>query len=209
MNKYLVEFIGTFFLVFTVGNVVIDPGAGNLAPLAIGGILVAIIFAGGHISGAHYNPAVTVAMFLRGRCEAQDVGPYVGSQIAAAAIASGVVQFLKGPEVAITPMELVAVPALVAELLATFALVYVILNVATAKGTEGNPFYGLAIGFTVMACAYSVGGVSSGVFNPAVAIGLSIMGLASWTNFWIYLVGNLVGAIAAVFVFRLVTGEPE
>ena len=83
------------------------------------------------------------------------------------------------------------VPALLAEFLFTFALVYVVLNVATAKGTEGNSFYGLAIGFTVVAGAYAVGSVSGGAFNPAVAVGGSIMNIFAWGNIWIYLVAQL------------------
>ena len=77
MNKYIVELIGTFFLVFTIGNVVIEPGAGPLAPLAIGAALMVMVYAGGHISGAHYNPAVTLAILIRGKCDAKDVAPYV------------------------------------------------------------------------------------------------------------------------------------
>lgn len=210
MNKYVVEFIGTFFLVFTIGSVVIEPGAGNLAPLAIGGALMGMVFAGGHISGAHYNPAITLAVFLRGKCDAKDVAPYIGAQITAAAAAAGVVLFLKGPQVSVQPIDLMAVlpKALLAEILFTFALAYVVLNVATAKGTEGNPFYGLAIGSTVMAGAFAVGGISGGVFNPAVAVGISVMGISSWGNIWVYLVANFVGAGLAVFVFKSLN-EPE
>jgi len=105
MNKYIVELIGTFFFVFTIGNVVIEPGAGALAPLAIGAILMTMIFAGGHISGAHYNPAVTLAVFLRGKCDAKDVGPYMVAQVVGAAAAAAAVLYLKGPAVEITAMN--------------------------------------------------------------------------------------------------------
>ena len=208
MNKYVVEFIGTFFLVFTIGNVVIDPGAGDLAPLAIGSVLMVMVFAGGHVSGAHYNPAVTLAVFLRGKCDAKDVGPYVGAQILAAALAASLVLFIKGPEAQIKAMDLTISKALVAELLFTFALAFVVLSVATAKGTEGNSFYGLAIGLTVMAGAFAVGGVSGGVFNPAVAVGISLMGLSTWADIWVYLVANFAGGAAAAFVFKFVN-PPE
>jgi aquaporin Z len=206
MNKYLVEFIGTFFLVFTIGNVVIEPGAGSLAPLAIGAVLMVMVFAGGHISGAHYNPAVTLAVFLRGKIDAKDVGPYIGSQLIAAVVAAGAVLFLKGPDVNIQPIDLSAnLPqAILAEILFTFALAFVVLNVATAKGTDGNSFYGLAIGFTVMAGAFAVGGISGGVFNPAVAVGISVMGISSWANIWVYLVANFAGAAIAAYVFKFV-----
>ena len=207
MNKYVVEFIGTFFLVFTIGNVVIEPGAGPLAPLAIGAVLMVMVFAGGHVSGAHYNPAVTLAVFLRGKCDAKDVGPYVVAQVVAAAVAAMLVLFLKGADANVQPMELAVPNALLAEVLFTYALAYVVLNVATAKGTDGNSFYGLAIGFTVMAGAFAVGGISGGVFNPAVAVGISVMGLSSWSNIWVYLVANCVGAALAAFVFKFTAGS--
>ena len=159
MKKYLVEFMGTFFLVLTIGSVVLAPNdAGALAPLAIGAVLMAMVFAGGHVSGAHYNPAVTVAVFLRGKCGAGDVPGYIVAQCAAAAAAALVVVFLKGAP-ATGPMQIDLARALVAEFFYTFALCSVVLNVATCRGTSGNSFYGLAIGFTVLAGAYSVGAI--------------------------------------------------
>jgi aquaporin Z len=138
MNKYVAEFIGTFFLVLTIGCTVIGHGAGPLAPLAIGSALMVMIFAGGHISGGHFNPAVTPGVWLCGKCEAKDVAPYMTFQIMGAVLAAAVVNFLKaGP--AVTPLQPATVPALLAESLFTFALVYVVLNVATAKGTSAIP----------------------------------------------------------------------
>ena len=210
MNKYVMEFVGTFFLVFAIGNAVIPPNdAGAMAPLAIGATLMVMIYAGGHICGAHYNPAVTIAVFLRGKCDAKDVAPYMIAQVGAAAVASFAVMFLKGPEAAVTAMAVSVPQALVAEILFTFALVFVILNVATAKGTEGNSFYGLAIGFTVLAGAYTVGPVSGGVFNPAVAVGISIMGISPWASIWIYLVANVIGAVIAAYTFKFVNGADD
>ena len=114
--------------------------------------------------------------------------------------------YLKGPDVVIMELDPAAnlIPVLLAEALFTFALAYVVLNVATAKGTEGNSFYGLAIGFTVMTGVFAVGGLSGGVFNPAVAVGISVMGLSNWSNIWIYLVANFVGAAIAACVFTFV-----
>jgi aquaporin Z len=201
MNKYVAEFIGTFFLVLTIGCTVVGNGAGTLAPLAIGSALMVMIFAGGHISGAHFNPAVTLGVWLRGKCEAKDVAPYMISQIVGAILAAFTVQFLKGGA-AVTPLQPVVLPALVAEFLFTFALVYVVLNTATAKGTSGNSFYGLAIGFTVLVGAFSVGNISGGAFNPAVAVGLSVMGLSSWPNIWIYLLAEFAGGAAAAGMFK-------
>jgi aquaporin Z len=201
MNKYLAEFVGTFFLVLTIGCTVINGGSGVIPPLAIGSALMVMIFAGGHISGGHYNPAVTLGVWLRGKCEAKDLAPYMIFQIMGAVLAALAVKLLKGGS-AVAPAHPATIPALLAEFLFTFALVYVVLNVATAKGTSGNSFYGLAIGFTVLAGAFSVGSISGGVFNPAVAVGISVMGLSSWANIWIYLVADFAGAAVAAGAFQ-------
>src|SRR5437899_10126356 len=95
MNKYVAELIGTFFLVLTIGCSVIGNGAGPLAPLAIGSALMVMIFAGGYISGGHFNPAVTLGVWLRGKCEGNDVAPYMTFQIVGAVLAAFVVRFLK------------------------------------------------------------------------------------------------------------------
>ena len=201
MAKYLTEFIGTFFFVSTIGYTVIAPGAGDMAPLAIGATLMVMIFAGGHVSGGHYNPAVTLAVFLRGRLPVADIIPYWIAQFAGAAVAALIVLFMKGnPE--IVPMQPDVARALVAEFLYTFALCYVVLNVATAKATAGNSFYGLAIGFTVLAAAYSVGPISGGAFNPAVAVGLTILKLVPLVTIWLYFVANLAAAACAALAFK-------
>jgi aquaporin Z len=203
MNKYITELVGTFFLVFTIGCTVIGTGAGALAPLAIGSALMVMIFAGGHISGGHYNPAVTFGVWMRGKCETKDVVPYMLFQVVGAVLAALAAKYLKGGG-ATAPMSPATMPALLAEFLFTFALVFVVLNVATAKGTSGNSFYGLAIGFTVMTGAFAVGNISGGVFNPAVAVGISMMGLSAWPNIWIYLVSEFVGGAVAALAFKTV-----
>ena len=210
MKKYLVEFIGTFFLTMTVGMTVIgaSAGASELAPLAIGSALMIMVYAGGHVSGGHYNPAVTLAVWLRGRCPASDVLPYWVAQILGALAASGVVFFLKDT-VKATPADITVGPALLAEFLGTFALAYVVLNVATAKGTAGNSNYGLAIGFTVMVMAYALGGISGGAFNPAVATGITVMHLEKTANFWIYIAGNLGGGALAAIAFKFIHPEDK
>src|SRR5437762_9753016 len=184
MKKYIAEFIGAFFLVLTIGCTVIPGAPGVIAPLAIGAALMVMVFAGGHISGAHFNPAVTLAVFVRGRCPARDVVPYWIAQIAAATAAAVVAVFLVGKSG--TPMEITNIPqALTAEFLFTFALAYVVLNCATAKGTLDNSFYGLAIGFTVLAGVFAVGAISGGAFNPAVAIGAAALKLLHFSDIWI------------------------
>ena len=201
MNKYLTEAIGTFFLVLTIGCAVIGRGSGVIPPLAIGSMLMVMVYAGGHISGAHYNPAVTLGVFLRGRCPASDVLPYWGAQLLGAAAAAWIVGLaLRGAPV--TPLVAPVFGAFLAEFLFTFALVYVVLNVATADATDGNSYFGLAIGFTVLAGAFAVGQVSGAAFNPAVAIGASIAGLLPWSNLWFYIAAELLGGAAAAFVFK-------
>jgi aquaporin Z len=202
MRRYVQEFIGTFFLVFTIGATGIAAGTGVIAPLAIGSALMVMIYAGGHISGAHYNPAVTLGVFLRGRCPSSDVAPYMVAQALGGAAAAGVVLFLKAGRAPITFMAASVPAALVAELLFTFALVYVVLNTATAKATTGNSYFGLAIGFTVLAGAFSVGDISGGAFNPAVAIGATLMGLVSPGMLWIYFLADFLGGALAAVVFK-------
>jgi aquaporin Z len=201
MRRYITEFIGTFFLVFTVCCAVL--GSAPLAPLAIGAVLATMVFAGGHISGAHYNPAVTLAVFLRGRLEMRDVGPYMGAQLIGAVLAALLARFVMDvkPVAMDIPNDHLAA-AFVAELLFTFALAYVVLNVATSRDHPNNSFYGFAIGFTVFAGAVAVGSVSGGAFNPAVGLGVSVAGLASWSLIWIYLIATLLGGAAAAYAFR-------
>ncbi len=204
MEKPVAEFIGTFFLVLTVGMTVIDPGAGAFAPIAIGTVLAVMVYATGPISGGHLNPAVTLAVWMRGKCSTSDLLPYMAAQVVAGALAALVVGFLKGgldsgpasPDVATT---------VVAEFLFTFALCFVVLSVATSKKSEGNSYFGFAIGFTVLVGAYAVGGISGGVFNPAVAVGITVMGISTLSNLWIFLVAHLLGGAAAALVFRVVS----
>ncbi|PYJ08372.1 MAG: porin [Verrucomicrobia bacterium] len=203
MNKYIAEFIGTFFLVLTIGCTVIGGAPGVIPPLAIGAALMVMIYAGGHISGAHYNPAVTLAVVIRGKLNPGDAVPYILAQLAAAAAAATVVKFFRAG-VDVTPMVLQTGPALLAEFLFTFALAYVVLNAATSEGTSGNSFYGIAIGMTVMTGAFAVGDISGGAFNPAVALGISMLGLSSWNNIWIFLVANFAAGIVAAIIFNLI-----
>lgn len=201
LRPWIAEFIGTFFLVLTIGCTVIPNAAGVIAPLAIGAALMVMVYAGGHISGAHFNPAVTVAVCIRGRCEWKQLIPYWIAQILACFIASGVAVYLVGKSG--TPMEIKNLPMVfVAEFLFTFALAFVILNSATSKDTAGNSFYGLAIGMTVMVGAFAVGGISGGAFNPAVAVGLAVMKLVNFADIWIHIVAELSAAIGAALTFK-------
>ena len=206
MKNYLVEFIGTFFLVLVVGLTVIEPGAGSLAPLAIGATLMVMVYAGGHISGGHYNPAVTLAVWMRGKCDTKDVAPYMIAQVAAAILAALIVNFFKGGG-AVTPASPEITKALLNEVLFTFALAYVVLNTATSKRNAGNSYYGLAIGFTLAAGVFAGGAISGGAYNPAVAVGITTMGLSSLGDIWIFLIGNFAGAAAAAGVYKVANPE--
>ena len=206
MKKYIVEFIGTFFLVFTVGMAVHSGSA--LAPLAIGASLMVMIFAGGHVSGGHFNPAVTLAVWLRGKCDTKDVVPYWVAQLAAGVVAALIVVALKGKPMLGAASHDVG-PSLVVEFLFTFALAWVVLNAATAKGTAGNSFYGLAIGFTVLTGAVAVGGVSGGAFNPAVGLGVVVMGLEKLSQLWIYVAADLAGGAVAALAFKATHDKGE
>jgi len=203
MPKYITEFIGTFFLVFTVAAAAVGGWApAGFAPLAIGSVLMVMIFAGGHISGGHYNPAVSMAVFVRGKLPASELIIYwivqIVAGVAAALLASSLLGIKAGQ-----PLPLDMTRVVIAEFLFTFALTFVVVNVATAKGTEGNSFYGLAIGFTVLAGAYAVGSISGGVFNPAVGTGVTLLGLLDWTGLGIYVVTQLVAGAVAGVVFRI------
>jgi aquaporin Z len=207
MNKYFVEFIGTFFLVLTIGCTVIPGASGVIPPLAIGFALAVMVYAGGHISGGHYNPAVTLAVTLRGACKVSDAIPYMIFQVLGSAVAALAVKYLVGgPKTSAATLAIG--PAFLAEFLFTFALAWVVLNVATAKANANNSFYGLAIGGTVMVGAFAVGGISHGVFNPAVAVAAIIVGFVQPGQIWIHLVADFLGGATAAIAFRtLSTGD--
>ncbi len=206
MRKYIAEFIGTFFLVTVIGL------TGN--PIAIGSILMVMVYMGGHISGAHYNPAVTVAMMIRNRISFTDGISYILFQILGAFAAAAFVWSFH--HVAFSPRPVTNInilKPLAIEMLFTFALASVVLNVATHSKTMGNSFYGLAIGFAVLAAAFAGGPISGGAFNPAVGIGPimmdSLVGGDSLKFLWLYLVGPLTGGVVAAFVFKFLHPEEK
>jgi len=212
MAKYITELIGTFFLVFTIGM------TGD--PLAIGTALMVMVYMGGHISGAHYNPAVTVAVWVRDKITLKDAGIYIFFQLAGAVLAAIAVnwlvtspahftgdwRFTVAPGTGYPKLAIVA-----AEIIFTFALCLVVLNVATNPKTAGNSYYGLAIGFTVMAGAFAVGRVSGGAFNPAVGLGPNIMDgfytVAVGDALIYYLIAPVAGAAIAGFLYRLLNPD--
>ena len=212
MKKYSVELIGTFFLVFTAVLTTNDPAIAHLAPFAIGAMYMAMIYAGSHISGAHYNPAVTLAAFIRGKIETADAIVYIFFQIMGAASAAAIGVYLHdcggGAEI-VMHANPDPIGSFLAEFLGTFALAYVFLNVSTTQTTAGNSFHGLAIGFAVTAALYAIHNISGGAINPAVVVGGTIAGMFSGGDIWIYLAGTLGGGAAAATVFSGVYGREE
>ena len=201
IRKYTVEAIGSFFLTFVVVMSVLSHSA--FTPLAAGAALMVMIYAGGHISGGHYNPAVTMAALVRRKIGIVEAVGYWIAQVAGGVAAGWIARaVVNPPAVATLTLAGHAKPAAaVAELVGTFALCYVMLNVATSKEQQGNGFYGLAIGFTVAAAAFAVGGVSGGVFNPQVALGGATGGVFAWSTIWVYLVVQLGAGIIAGLAF--------
>jgi aquaporin Z len=201
MKNYLVEFVGTFFLVLTVAL------SGN--PLAIGLSLMVMIYMGGHISGAHYNPAVTIAVWIRGAIAGNQVPAYIVSQVLGSFAASYAAYFISGKALHVAPgAEFSFAQATVAEVLFTFALCSVVLAIATSEKTSGNYVYGWAIGATVIVGAYSVGTISGGAFNPAVGTGPALMdfinGGADFKHVFIYWLGPVAGGLLAAAFFKYV-----
>jgi len=206
MRAYITEFIGTYFLVLTIGLTVL--GGTPFAPLAIGGSLMVMVFMGGHVSGAHYNPAVSIALAMRKKLPWPEVPPYLMAQLLGATVAALTVRAILGQTFTLAPAEGVgAATAVLVEALYTFALALVVLNVATIQKTKGNSFYGLAIGFTIVVAAFAGGPLTGGAFNPAVGFGPILVHrlFADGTlgDLWLYWVGPLLGGAAAAGVFGI------
>ena len=200
--KLITEFIGTFFLTLTICTAAAFGTAGSHAPFAIASTLMVMIYAGGHVSGAHYNPAVTISIYLRGACDKSEVAPYIATQVAAGVAAAVVASNTLMPEGEVAPLVMETWPALSAELLFTFALAYVILNVATSESTEGNGYYGAAIAFVVLAGALTVGSISGASFNPAVTASLVASGVLDVADSWIHVAPQVIGAALAAMVYN-------
>jgi len=200
--KLITEFIGTFFLTLTICTAAAFGSAGSHAPFAIASTLMVMIYAGGHVSGAHYNPAVTISIYMRGACDKSDVAPYIASQLTAGVAAALVASNVLMPNADVSPKAMDTTPALAAELMFTFALAYVILNVATSESTEGNGYYGAAIAFVVLAGALTVGSISGASFNPAVTASLVSAGVLEAADSWVHIAPQLVGGALAALVFN-------
>ncbi|MCY1058926.1 aquaporin [Nannocystis sp. SCPEA4] len=203
MKSYITEFVGTFLFVFSIALAVAHAGA--LAPLVIGAALMSMVYMGGHISGGHYNPAVTLAVYLRGKLGLTTALGYAGSQFAGATLAAALAPIVTHQAFLVAPGTSDLTSALMVETLFTFALVLVVLDVATDDAVAKNSFYGLAIGFTIVVAAFAGGSVSGGAFNPAVGLGAAAAALDSAVlgHAWLYLVGPVCGALLATLVYHL------
>tara|TARA_B100001248_G_scaffold256944_1_gene238683 strand:+ start:56 stop:679 length:624 start_codon:yes stop_codon:yes gene_type:complete len=205
MNRYIIEFLGTFFLVLIIGL--------SQNPVAIGLGLAVLVYMGAHISGAHYNPIVSLAMLINDQIELKEFSFYLASQLLGSVVATYFITLLGNDFEVISNTNDIS-SFFLAEILFTFLLVFVILNVALNKNLEGNQFYGLAIGLTVTAGAFTVGNISGAVFNPAVSFGPSLFSFVdpqvvgsniSSSDFFIYyLISGIIGSVIASYLYKKV-----
>ena len=203
MKNAIVEFIGTFFVAFVVAIAVGGGIAANLAPFAVFAILVACIYAGRHLSGAVYNPAVTVTLWMRGSLQARTLLSFWVAQVAAGVVAALVAKTMPNLALSAQPFAPDMRAAIIVELLFTFLLCFVVLQVATTEKSKGNSYYGVAIAMTVLAGALTVGTVSSAVFNPAVGATLVTLGHLTLPTYFTYVGAQVAGAVLAAGLFKL------
>jgi len=202
-NALIAEFIGTFFLYLIIGLCVTPPGSTVLTPLAVGIGLAALVYSCGHLSKAHFNPATTITYLVAGTHAKKAFLPFVTVIFAGATLAALCISILNPEGLGTVSTITIHYPRVIlAEFLFTFALMWVILNVAIAKGTANNAFYGIAIGAIVAAGAYAVGPISFAAFNPAVTLSLSMNGFLPWSALPVYWVTQAVAATAAGLLFR-------
>ena len=204
MNKYIIEFLGTLFLVLIIGL--------SQNPIAIGLGLAVLVYMGAHISGAHYNPAVSLSMLINKQIQLKEFSFYVASQLLGSVVAAYFVVLLGNDDFNVVSNTNDISSFFLAEILFTFLLVFVILNVALNKNLKGNQFYGLAIGLTVTAGAFSVGDISGAVFNPAVSFGPSFFSfidpqvvgndISSSDFFLYYLISGIIGSVIASYLYK-------
>lgn len=206
-KKYFMEFLGTFFLVFTVGCTMVIGSSGVIPAIAIGAVLMIMVYAGGYVSGGHYNPAVSLAVAMKGDLLWRHLIPYWIVQVLGGACAAFIVSWLVNGLIPVLPTEFNIISILIGEFLFTFALAFVVLHTATAARTMGNSYFGLAIGATVMSGIFAVGGICPAAFNPAVALGVGFLGIVTWKTVVFTIISNILGAIAAAAAFCLTSFE--
>lgn len=207
MKNYFTEFIGTFFLVLTV---LLSVHYNSMPGLAIGGILMVMVYMGGPISGGHYNRGISLGVALRGKLAYSQMIAYWICQFAGSIAAVLVGWLLVGHPATVGVAAFsgpVVTQALVAEFVFSFALVLTVLTTATSAKTAGNSYFGMAIGFTVGAGVLAVGALAGAAFNSAVGLGVVFFGLSAASNLWVYIVANLLGGVVAAGAFRVMSPE--
>jgi MIP family channel proteins len=214
LQKVGAEMVGTFALVFAgCGAIMVDAQSGVITHtgvgLVFGTVIMVMVYATGHISGAHFNPAVTIAFAATRRFPWREVPYYIIGQVGAALIAALALNLLFGPvaDVGATFPSGSETQSLVLEMILTFFLMFVIAAVATDSRAEGQ-MAGLAIGGTVALAAIFGGPISGASLNPARSIGPALVA-GNLDSIWLYLVGPIVGAVIGAFVYRMVCCSPD
>lgn len=212
MNRKLTaEFIGTFFMTAVSVLAIKNANIGAYTPLAVGSLYIALIYAAHRLSGAHYNPAITLGIFMRGYMTVNQAVAYIATQIVAAIFAVFAAEAMLHDIIpaANLPFQPEIVPGLLSEFFGSFILIYVALSVTQQNVNNTNGYFGAAIGLTLMACLYTFGSVSGGAFNPALSIANCIGEVFTWEKLWIYLLGQLLGAAVAAIIYRFLQQKGE
>lgn len=202
------ESIGTFVLLLTI-QLSVDAPSSDKAPMAIGLALMVVIYAGAPISGAHYNPAVSLAVMLRGKQPIGEMFVYWIFQLVGGTFGAWLGGFISGSYSNIgVGKNFTLLQAFMAEVCFAFVLCFVVLGTATNSKAAGNGYFGAAIGLTVTAGAVAVGQQSGAAFNPAVALGLSLAkGFASFRYCLGTAFADLLGGALAASAFWLVAPD--
>lgn len=209
-RKLIVEFIGTFFLMLFLTMLIKSGKVTGFEGLAIASTYIAMIYANKSISGAHFNPAVSLAFFIRGIMTINETVAYIGAQLVGAIFAVfSADAMLQGIATSNDnlPIRIDPIPSFLAEFFGTFAVVYVVLSVLASKRTENNGYSGLAVGLMFLASYYALGAVSGGAFNPAIAIGYCLGNIAEWSTSWTYFLGETIAAAIAAIIFKYLENE--
>jgi aquaporin Z len=205
----VIEAVGTGVLVIIIAMASVN--AGVMAPLAIGLGLAALVYMGGPVSGAHYNPAVSLCLAMTRALPMERLGPYAAAQCVGAIVGASVACAMTGEAVVPAPgVDVAWWRALITEAVFTFMLCIVIIGAAVAPASKGRGYFGLAIGLTILAAALAGGPISGGVYNPGVALGLAALGLSRGidaSHVWLYLIGPVIGALAATLLSPAIVGE--
>lgn len=201
------EFLGTFFFVLTI--------ALTFDPFAIATMLMAWIYIGNFVSGGHYNPAVSLAMTLRGKLSRHKLPYYIGAQILGSFLAFAMTAYIHGHMTIPAPgVHVTFLQSLLVEILLTFVFVLLILAVNTSQRYKGNDVFGLAIGLVTLALASLGAPISGGLFNPAISIGAVLYGIVtgmtiSPANLLLYVAGGVIGAFLAAYAFHHLIAEDQ